>query len=315
MFCVQRRRQNLSLVVSFHVPLDSPLSNVCYSNVHDNLMEDYDHVNVRLWVPPDVMKAFIAWDLEREHGDLGLNSRGRKPPLSALGESLVSTRDVKPITQLVDDIELNSYGNIAMARARLDLVHDMETAESLDARKQQLPAPIVALFDCGLESIEAQPKHQRAIALKAIASAGRYDDGEAIDELREQLRGFDIPGIYSGEEIVEATRGWLVDIMVEGPQRLKIYNRNFLFYVEQRYNQALHRAAIQIEASSRRGSALSEFGTPQRSSTARFEPQNTYEEPQQINPYKLSRTMTTMPAIEEAPPQTFIVRKGTVAWT
>lgn len=260
------------------------------------------------------MEAFIAWDLEREHGDLGLNSPARKPPLSALGESLLSARDTKPVQTLVEHIASNSYGNIAIARARLDLVHESAVAEDLEVRKEQLPAPIVALFDCGVQKIVAQPKQQVEIALKAISIAARYDDGEAIKDLLEQLRDFDISGVHSGEEIVEATRGWLVDIMVDGPQRLKVYNKNFLFYVEQRYHRAIHRSSIQIEANSRRSSAFPTSAAQQSASTARFEPQNVFEQPQDINLYKLARTATAIPAIEEAPVQTFVVRKGTVAW-
>ncbi|KAJ8112155.1 hypothetical protein OPT61_g5417 [Boeremia exigua] len=283
--------------------------------VEGSLYEPYDHVNIRLWVPSQVMEAFIAWDLEREHGDLRLNSPARKPPLSILGESLRSTRDAKFIRALVEHIAANSYGNIAIARARLDLVHGTESAEGLEARKEQLPATIIALFDRGLETIVAQPEHQRETALKAIAAAARYDDGETIEDLLEQLRGFGIPGIQSGEEIVEATRGWLVDIMVDGPQRLKVYNKNFLFYVEQRYHRAIHRSSIQIDINSRRSSAFATFDAHQMASTARFEPQNVFEEPKRINDFKLTRTVTTMPAIDEVPTQPFIVRKGTVAWT
>jgi len=214
------------------------------SHIDGSLYEPYEHVNIRLWVPPQAMEAFVAWDLEREHGDLGLKSSARKPPQSALGESLLSSQESRPIQALVERIAANSYGNIGIARARLDLVHETESCEDLDARKEQLPAPIVALFDCGLERILAQPKQQREIALKAIAAAARYDDGEAIEDLLDQLRDFDISGIRSGEEIVEATKGWLVDIMVEGPQRLKLYNKNFLFYVEQRYHRTIHRSSI-----------------------------------------------------------------------
>lgn len=291
-------------------------SNVHCSHVDGSLYEPYDHVNLRLRIPLQAMEAFVAWDLEREHGDLGLNSSARKPPLSVLGQSLISFQSSRPIQALVERIAADSHENIAIARARLDLVHETESAESLEVRREQLPAPIVALFDCGLEKMLAQPMHQREIATKAIAIAARSSDGEAIEDLLEKLRGdFDISGVRSGEEIVEATRGWLVDIMVDGPQRLKIYNQNFLFYAEQKYHRALHRSSIQIEANSRRHSAFADFSARRLESTARFEPQNVFDEPQDINQHKLKRTVTAMPAIEEVPFQTFIVRKGTVAWS
>lgn len=284
------------------------------SHVDGSLFVPYDHVNMRLWVPTETMEKFIAWDLEREHGDLGLKSSARKPPLSDLGKSLLLNRDSYPVETLVSDIAARSYQNIGMARARLDLVHEMESVDGLLARKEQLPATIVALFDCGLKAIEAQPADCREIALKALASAARYDDGESVNDLIEQLQGLQIPGIRSGEEIVEASRGWLVDIMVEGPQRLKVYNTNFVYYVEQKYHRGIHRSSVQLEAYSR-GSSFANVSAHQPATTARFEPQNIFEEPQDINPFKLARTVTTMPAIEEAPFQPFIVRKGTVAWS
>lgn len=301
-------------MVSSHLALVVlPLNNGHCSNVEDGLHEPYDHVNIRLWVPPQAMETFIAWDLEREHGDLGLNSPAHKPPLSALGESLLSGRELRPIQALVERIAANSYGNIGIGRARLEQVHEAESAEDLEARKEQLPAPIVALFDCGLESILAQPKPQREVALNAIVAAARYDDGEEIRDLLKQMRDFDIPGIWSGEEIVEATRGWLVDIMVDTPQRLKVYNNNFLFYVEQNYHRALHQSSMEIEAKSRRGSALS-LDAQESFSPARIEPKDVTKDPQSISPYKLTRTVTAMPAIEEAPAHPSVVRQGTVPW-
>ena len=38
------------------------------------LQEPYEHVNLSMSIPSDTLAEFIAWDLEREHGDLGLHS-------------------------------------------------------------------------------------------------------------------------------------------------------------------------------------------------------------------------------------------------
>ncbi|KAJ4355287.1 hypothetical protein N0V95_003042 [Ascochyta clinopodiicola] len=266
--------------------------------VEGSLYEPYDHVNIRVRVPQEAMARFVAWDLEREHGDLGLNSSARKPPLSLLGENLLSNQASKPIQTLVDDITAYSYENIGIARARLDLVHDMESLDSVQARKDQLPATIVALYDVGLRGIEQQSPSQRDLALKAIAAVARYDDGKSVEDLLDQFRGPENPELRSGEEIVEATRGWLVDVLKDGPQRLMVYNTNFMYYVEQRYHRGIHRTSVQIESNSRR-------------STAGSERQNNFEGGP---PAKLTRAVTTMPAIEEAPAHPFIVRKGTLAW-
>lgn len=266
-------------------------------------------------VSPEAMTSFIAWDLEREHGDLGLDSSARKPPLSCLGESLLLNRGTKPIQTIIEDIVELSYGNIGIAKARLDLLHDMESLEGLESRKDQLPTPVTALFDYGLKQIEALPARQRDIALKCIAAAGRSVFGTSIPDLRAILEMLGILGVRSGEEIIEATRGWLNASTREDPQRLQVYNTNFMYYVKQRYHQALHRSSVQIDSHEQQRRGLFDAENIGLSNTARFEPQDVSETPTSVTPYKLARTTTTMPAIEEAPAHPFIIRKGTVAWT
>lgn len=259
------------------------------------------------------MVDFIAWDLEREHGDLGLQSSAMKPPLSQLGKSLLLNQGTRPIQTIIDDIKERSDGNIGIARARLDLIHDMESLDDLESKKDSLPATVTALFDYGLRQIEALPARERDIALKSMAAAGRSLFGSSIPDLRVTLEMLGNPGIRSGEEFVEAARGWLVVSTKEDPQRLQVFNTNFLYYVQQRYHQGLHRSSTQIDSHYRQRNALLEAeatGYP-----ARFEPQNTSETPARVTPYKLARTVTAMPAIEEAPVFQSIVRKGTVAWT
>ena len=97
------------------------------------LQEPYKHVNLSMSIPSDTMAEFIAWDLEREHGDLGLRSPVNKPPLSRLGKSLLLNQDIRPIRNIVDDIVELSYFNVGIAKARLDLIHDMESLEGLEA--------------------------------------------------------------------------------------------------------------------------------------------------------------------------------------
>lgn len=259
------------------------------------------------------MAKFVAWDLEREHGDLGLGSSASKPPLSTLGESLISNQDARPIRKYVDDIVEFSYGNIGIAKARLDLVHEMESLEGLETKRDQLAAPVVALFDLGMKQIEAQPAQQRDVALKAIAAAARTDDGIPIPELRQLLKMLCGTDPRSGEELLEATRGWLVDIQGD-PLRLQVYNVNFLYYVEQRYHRAIHRSSLQIKSSVRHKRAMFNLHGPDAPDAARFEPQNVFGPPGRVTTSKIARTATAMASIQEAPAQAFIVRKGTRAW-
>lgn len=289
-------------------------ANDVVSNDECNFHEPYEHVNIRLAFSDERMAQFVSWDLEREHGDLGLHSLIRPPPLSRLGESLLLNQSTRAIHTIVEDIVEASYENIAIAKARLDLIHEMESLEGLDAKRDQLPTTVTALFDYGLQRIEALPRRQRDMAFKAIASAGRSVSGLQIPDLRALLDFLGISGIRSGEEIVEAAMGWLV-VAAGDPQSLQVYNTNFLYYVQQRYHQALHRSSVQIDTHLRRRRAASDDEATGPFSPVRFEPQNISETPGVVTPYKLARTVTAMPPIDEAPVQPFIVRKGTVAWT
>lgn len=266
-------------------------------------------------VSDERLSNFIAWDLEREHGDLELLSSARKPPLSCLGEQLLLNRTGRPIQTIIDDIVERSYNNIGIAKARLDLIHEMESLESLDAKKNQLPSTVTALFDFGLQQIESQPARQCDVALKSIAAAGRSIDGFQIPGLRALLKFLNIAEVRSGEEIVEAARGWLHVSSKGDPQSLLVYNMNFMYYVQQRYHRGLHRSSIQIDSheKQRRGD-LHDADIDDRPNAVRFEPQSVPGTPTKVTGYKLSRTVTAMPAIEEAPAQRFLVRKGTIAW-
>jgi|TARA_R110002003_G_scaffold126_32_gene11719 hypothetical protein len=243
------------------------------------------------------MKTFIAWNLEREHGDLGLGSSAHKPPLSPLGKSLASGKALKSIQKHADDVLEYSYGHIGIAKARLDMLHEMDSLDKLEMRRDELPASIVMVFDAGLRRIEAQHTSHRELALTALAASADLDDGIAIPDLREKLGSLGLTDIRSGEEILEATRGFLVATTRDNPQKLAVFNQNLIYYIEQKYHRAIHRASIQLNAPK-----------------ARFEPQNVSDTPTAITPYKLSRSITGLQQIPESAQQPFIIRKGTRAW-
>ncbi|KAH8733000.1 hypothetical protein GQ44DRAFT_734902 [Phaeosphaeriaceae sp. PMI808] len=263
--------------------------------LHD-LREPYDHVNIPIMTPEQAMKMFIAWNLEREHGDLGFNSTARKPPLSPLGKSLMSYEASQTVQKHADDIFEYSYGNIGIAKARLDLLHGMESLDMLETRKDQLPATIVTLFDMAIKRIEAQHACQRDIALKALAASANSVYGVSIPSLRGQLESPDTPEIRSGEEILEATKGLLIGTLYDDPQKLTVFNQNLTYYVTQRYHRSIHRASVQLETK------------------LRFEPQNLSTTPTRVTAHKLERSVTGLQSIYEAPIQPFLIRKGTRAW-
>ncbi|KAH7076557.1 hypothetical protein BKA63DRAFT_564943 [Paraphoma chrysanthemicola] len=265
---------------------------------HNNdLHEPYNHVNIRLSIPDHAMKNFIACSLENEHGDLNLGSSTPKPPLSPLGRSLASGKALKSIQKHADDILEYSYGHIGIAKARLDMLHEMDSIDQLEMRRDELPASIIMIFNACLRKIETQHSSHRDMALTALAASAGFDDGIEIPDLREQLGNIGITGVRSGEEILEATQGLLIATTRDNPQKLTVYNQNLVYYIEQKYHRAIHRASIQL-----------------RAPKARFEPQNVSDTPTAITPYKLSRSVTGLQQIPEHMNQPFIIRKGTRQW-
>jgi hypothetical protein len=270
----------------------------CPSHDNSNLYEPYSHVNVRISVPNEAMKGYIAWELEREHGELGLGSPCLKPPLSPLGRSLTSAKVLKSVQKHADDVLEFSYGHIGIAKARLDLLHGTESLELLELRQDQLPANIVALFDAGLEDMENQQACQRDLALRVLAIVAGSDDGAAIpDLLQSQSKILGAAIVRSGEEILEATRGFLLATTWDDPQKLAAFNLNFLYYIKERYHPSIHNASIQIS-----------------DIRARSEPQHLPDTPTTITRDTTERSLTGLESISEGPDHPFIIRKGTRKW-
>ncbi|KAJ4372491.1 hypothetical protein N0V83_004265 [Neocucurbitaria cava] len=247
-------------------------------------------------IPEQALRGFIAWNLEREHGDLGLGSSARKPPLSPLGKSLISEKASKPIQVQVNDIYDSAGGHIGLAKARLDLIHTMESLDGIETRRDQLPANIITIFDSGLKRIERQPLAQCDMALNAIAAALTHIKGVGVPELRERLHNRGAAETRSGEDILEATRGFLEGSPIGRPQKLAAYHHSFFTYIAERYHVGIHRASQQINRP-----------------RVPFENQNISESPAEVTPHKLARS-ATLQIIEEEPVEPFIIRKGTRPW-
>lgn len=252
------------------------------------LLEVYDHVTINIMTPEEAMREYIAWDLEREHGDLGLGSSARKPPLSPLGQVLNSKTASKSVQKYMEEIIDAAGGNIGMAKARLDLVHAMESLDDLEARRDQLPANIVTMFDSGLKRILDQPNVHKEVALKALAAAARDVRGEEVTVIREILKKLDI---RSGEDILEVVRGFLTSTPTDTENlRLAAFHSSFFRYIAERYHEAIHHASQQIVIRKPRFNAQ-EIGTPNP-----------------VTPYTLGRSITQ-------PLQPSIIRRDTRNWT
>ncbi|KAF2186876.1 hypothetical protein K469DRAFT_570948 [Zopfia rhizophila CBS 207.26] len=285
-------------------------------NCGDNsaLHEPYDYVTFRIGqIPSHEMEKFVAWDLEREHGELGLaSSITRKPPLSNLGQSLLEDRTANTAHSLVQRIVDLANGNIGLAKARLDLIHEAESLEGVEARRDRLPANIVAMFDAGLKQIEAQRRVQKDLGLNAISVAGSAFYGIPIPDLQIWLQqsrtAFGRVSTRSGEDILEAARGFLLATR-DNPANIRLYHTSFYYYVAQNYNESLYQANCKLQADDKDDEKPMKSGR-----TVRFEPISITEEPKEVTPFKLSRTTTGKVPDKQMSHPRLLFRKGTRPW-
>ncbi|KAI5928599.1 hypothetical protein F4810DRAFT_644354 [Camillea tinctor] len=220
-----------------------------------NFYEPYTHRDLDIGlVGEKQMLDYIAWELENNHGDLGLDSRAfTKPPLSRLGKELKKKRNRGKLKELMDEIEFKSWGNISIARLRLEIVHEMSSADEIVAG-DRLPRSITAIFDAGIRKIEQQPESEREVGLKAIAAMAHfeYEQGVDFEVLQRLLRLTSRHSSHSHmlprslEEILQATKGFLVvENLDECPFRA--YNQAFHTYARDNYNESLLWAYAELD--------------------------------------------------------------------
>jgi hypothetical protein len=210
------------------------------------MRELYDHVNITVSVPDVDMENYIAWNLEREHGNLGLNSSARMPPLSSLGLAIRNSKDTEMAKNIVGNIKGLSAGHVATAKARLDLVQDARSVDDLLQRRYQLPANILAMFDAAVKTVENQNPLQRSLGLHAIAAAGRDSNGIEISDLRTLLEKSNSTRVRSGEDILRAARGFLIAAVGDKPQKVELFENSFYNYVVERYNKSIYHANLEL---------------------------------------------------------------------
>ncbi|KAF2636217.1 hypothetical protein P280DRAFT_510725 [Massarina eburnea CBS 473.64] len=206
------------------------------------MRELYDHVNYTLSIPDEDMEAYLAWSLEREHGNLKLNSSvTRMPPHSSLGLSIRKDKDPEIAKAIIDEIRGLSSGHIATAKARLELVHGARSIEEVFQNRYLLPANILSMFDAAINAIEHQDPMNRSLGLKAIAAVGRDPDGIEVTSLQKLLNQPDRTKVSSSEEILRATRGLLMASVHFGPPSFHMFSTTFDNYVFDRHGGNLRR--------------------------------------------------------------------------
>jgi len=209
------------------------------------------------------MRDFVAWDLEREHGDVGLESGSKtKPPLSTLGMSFLEGETGATANDWVNRIVDEAHGSVALAKLGLDRVHRAASVDAIEfTPPDRLPRNVQAMFEESIQAIQAQPTAQRDLALKAIAAVAK--DGldyigtpvslveKALRERPHASEQTHVPP-RSVEDLLQAARGFL---RLEPPwefeteYQIAVYNFPFALYAVDGYNDELVWANAQLRTS------------------------------------------------------------------
>lgn len=214
--------------------------------------EPYEYIDFEVGgIPTESIRKFVAWDLEKEHGDLGLQSlNDTKPPLSSLGKEL-RQRHGDGAQRHLHSIELKAFGNIGIAKLRLDLVHSAQCLEAVEVVSDRLPGNIIALFDAGIQRLEKQPDAQRELGLCAIAAAVHSYEGVPfatlerwVHEATSKSGAVKIPP-HTLEDVLQAAQGFLV-VNSDVDRVVRHYHDSFYLYASEDYNESLLWARSQL---------------------------------------------------------------------
>lgn len=214
-------------------------------------------------IPTRIVGDFVAWDIEREHGDLGLESGSKiKPPLSALGISFLEDEARATAHDWVVRIAEEAHGSIALAKLGLDRVHRATSVGSIEfTPPDRLPRNVQAMFEESLQAIRAQPTAQRDLALKAIAAVakdGLDNTGTPISLIEKAIRERPNASEHrfvpsrSVEDLLQVARGFL---RLEPPwepeteYQIAMYNVLFALYAVDGYDDDLVWANAQLRTS------------------------------------------------------------------
>jgi hypothetical protein len=209
-------------------------------------------------IPRSSIWNFIKWDLEREHGDLGLGSgHTNKPPLSQFGISFRSTRAGQAGQDWTEKIARDCSGSVLRAKLALDTIHSLKTADAYKFIPRRIPTNVQAIFQKELWNIARQPASQHDLAFKSMAAVGKQGDdvlGLPLSQLafllreRVQRDGSRMPP-RSVEDILHAAKGHLKlnppasddDEYTIGP-----FHPDFYLYTLDDYNDDLIMANAQL---------------------------------------------------------------------
>jgi hypothetical protein len=252
----------LLLLLSF-----SPIVGIlltCHHSGDTSLWEESEQFTLLIdSIYSGLMRDFIAWDLEREHGDLGFGTLANplEPPLSSFG---IAFRKSKPNTVGQDWIqEVVDYvdGSVVQAKLALDRIHSSASPNLVDLHPIRIPANVQATFNVAINNIEKRSSTQRELALKSIAIVGKSGDvinGIPLSRLANLLkeRPHQTTSTHSSprsaEDILDAANGYLRLMPRDSPDEeytIAAFHPLFYIFAKDEYNEELMMAYSQLRTS------------------------------------------------------------------
>lgn len=206
---------------------------------------------------------YLAWDLEREHGDLGFMTLKDRmdPPLSSFGLAFRDTMHGDQGCEWVRAISSYVEGSILQAKLALDRIHILPSPDALDLMPKRIPRNVQAHFNVAIRRMEQQSADGGSLALKAVAAVGRKGDevkGLTLSRLanlvREKPRHPRLRTMppRSPDDVLQAANGYLTLVkpaFIGREYTIAACHRLFWFFVNDEYNEDLIMAFAQLPTS------------------------------------------------------------------
>ncbi|KAF2130074.1 hypothetical protein P153DRAFT_385310 [Dothidotthia symphoricarpi CBS 119687] len=214
-------------------------------------------------IHPKTMAELIAWDLEREHGDLGFGTLADplEPPLSSFGLAFRNTMTSHAGCEWIQKIAKYVGGSVVQAKLALDRIHNSTSPDLVDLRPKRLPANVQAIFNEGINAINKRSDSWNRIALKSIAVVGKTGDvfdgltlsalAMSLKERRHRTSSSHVPP-RSVEDILEAGQGYLrlnSSESAEDEPNIVTFHRLFHIFTKDEYNEELLMAYSELRTS------------------------------------------------------------------
>jgi hypothetical protein len=189
------------------------------------------------------LQPYLCWEMEREHGDLGLRSNHPDKPLrlSKLGKRFRSSGNKDLVQETLNLVNSKAGNIIAIARLRMEIIHTGDDAPEIG---EGLPRKVVSLFNAVIDSCSE-------FGVKAIAAAShlvqqtseKHVRVESLERVLKPEPGSECTTV----RLLRSAKGVLVALEVKdspppSPLLVMFYNDDFGMYAAQGYNERLQKA-------------------------------------------------------------------------